>query len=307
MISSPSNFFSVENLHKAYLKCRKGKRGKIHTRGFEIELYQRLNELSLSLQKQSYKPSRSVCFYVSKPKLREIFAADFGDRVVHRLLIDLIEPYYEKKFITDSFACRKEKGTHRAVLRLKEFIRIGTNHSKKPLYYLQLDIKGFFMEIDKRILCSIIEPEIDQTLQWLCKTIICHNPTKKFIYRGKVVKKGILPPHKTLFHEDENKGIPIGNLTSQFFANVYLNELDQFIKRGLGIKYYIRYVDDFLILHENPEKLMHWKEKIIQYLYQKLKLTLKDDVMPLSVYKGIDFLRIPRVLSRFSRFRFQIR
>ncbi len=242
MISVCQNVFTVDNLHKAYLTCRKGKRGAIHTRGFETKLFQELQGLSDSLVNGSYRPSRSVCFYVTKPKLREIFAANFRDRVVHRLLVDILEPVYEKKFIYDSYACRVDKGTHKAVGRVKDFVSRGTKKSKSHFYYLQLDIKGFFMEIHKPTLLNVLSKTISKgTLYDLCSVIVNHNPAKHFIYKGKIPKKGLLPPHKTLFHEDTEKGIPIGNLTSQFFANIYLNELDQYCKRSLGVTYYELY------------------------------------------------------------------
>lgn len=294
------DIFSIKNLYQAYLKCRKGKRGKINTRGFEVDLYKNLQDLSFSLQNGTYQPKRSVCFYVTKPKLREVFASDFGDRVVHRLLVDLLEPIYEKSFISDSFACRKEKGTHKAIKRVKEFLKQGTNQSKLPFYYIQLDIKGFFMEIDKSILFNMLSqkqqieidyPEYSTSIKELYNKIIFHNPTKNFVYKGKIPPKNLLPPHKTLFHEDETRGMPIGNLTSQFFANVYLNHLDQFVKRNLGVKHYIRYMDDFLLFSRDPVQLYIWKTKIINYLNQKLHLVLKDEPKePTSVYKGIDFL-----------------
>jgi len=220
------------------------------------------------------------------------FAADFRDRVVHRLIVDILEPRYENKFIADSYACRVGKGTHKAVEKLKQFIRSGTKNSNAPLYYLQLDIKGFFMQIHKPILYKILCREIkDKNLLSIVKTIIFHRPSEDFVFKGSVPAKGVLPPHKTLFHEDKDRGIPIGNLTSQFFANIYLNELDQFVKRNLGVKHYIRYVDDFILLSKNPEQLLEWKGKIIHFLAEHLKLELKDtEVQPESVYGGIDFL-----------------
>jgi hypothetical protein len=148
------------------------------------------------------------------------------------------------------------------------------------------------MRLYKPALISILENKIsDVNLLRLCKAIIFHNPTDNFVYRGRRPAAGILPPHKTLFHDDRESGIPIGNLTSQFFANVYLNELDQFAKHKLGIKFYLRYVDDFVLLHKDPDLLIRWKHEIISFLNQNLKLSLKDpDAAPISVYKGIDFL-----------------
>ena len=234
----------------------------------------------------------SICFYFEKPKLREVIAADFKDRVVHRLLVDILEPEYEKSFIKDSYACRKEKGTQAAVKRLKEFISSGTRKAKAPLYYLQLDIKGYFFEIDKVILMKILYKKVkDENILYLAKTIIEHDPTEKFVYKGKIPPRGTLPPHKTLFHPNKRKGLPIGNLTSQFFANLYLNELDQFVKRNLGVKSYLRYMDDFILLSDSKEELLEFREKIKNYLTDNLQLTQKEsDKEPISIYKGIDFL-----------------
>lgn len=295
MISLDKDFTelcTINNLYRAYLKCRQGKRKSVNTRDFEANLYRELCLLSHKLRSESYQPSRSVCFYVTKPKLREIFAAHFRDRVVHRLVVDLLEPQYEKKFITDSFACRTGKGTHRAVLRTREFLRKGTGNGHTPYYYLQLDIKGFFMQMHKPTLMRILAREIREPgLLAVLRTIVHHNPADHFVYRGKIPPGGKLPPHKTLFHEDRERGIPIGNLTSQFFANIYLNELDQFVKRRLGVKHYLRYVDDFILLHRDPQQLLNWQKQIIGYLKEHLRLTLKDEAVgPVSVYKGIDFL-----------------
>lgn len=290
ILSEPD--FSIEALHRAYLKCRRGKRGAINTREFEVKLFNELAFLSETLRAGTYKPSRSVCFYVNKPKLREIFAAHFRDRVVHRLVVDLLEPYYEKKFINDSYACRKDKGTHKAVARTKNFVWRASKKAKAPAYYLQLDVKGYFMQIHKPTLFSILSKEIAPgALLNLLRVIVFHSPADSYVFSGRLPPKDILPPHKTLFHDDKERGVPIGSLTSQFFANIYLNELDQFVKRGLGVRFYIRYVDDFVLLHQDPNQLLLWREKIIKYLQEKLKLHLKNEnAMPLSVYKGVDFL-----------------
>ena len=236
VISLPPDAYSVDSLYKAYMRCRKGKRGFLNTRGFESNLFNELASLSELLTARTYAPSRSVLFYVEKPKLREVFAADFRDRVVHRLLVDLLEPHYEKAFISDSYACRKEKGTHAAVARLNRMIWSGSDQARGPFFFLQLDIKGFFMEIHKDVLLAILKKRVSPDLFWLVQILVEHNPSENFVLRGSRPAAGVLPPHKTLFHSDSRRGIPIGNLTSQFFANVYLNELDQFIKRKLGVK-----------------------------------------------------------------------
>jgi len=146
---SGSDDFSIEELLKAYLNCRKNKRNTVNQIKFEINLEENLYSLYKSLNKGTYYPGRSICFVVTYPKIREIFAADFKDRVVHHLLVSRIEPYFEKRFITNSFACRKDKGAHRAIEKLGKYI-------KNNKYYLQIDIKSFFSNIDKNILYSII-------------------------------------------------------------------------------------------------------------------------------------------------------
>ncbi|EKD99647.1 MAG: Retron-type reverse transcriptase [uncultured bacterium] len=164
---------------------------------------------------------------------------------------------------------------------------------------MQLDIKSFFSHIDKHILLEILEREIkkgftipsQKDILWLSQTIIFHNPTKNYYLKGKKELLMQVPSHKTLFKAPTGKGLPIGNLTSQFFANVYLNELDQFVKRKLKVKYYIRYVDDMVLLSENTEQLKLWRKEIDHFLREKLKLELHPDKDKYgSVYQGIDFV-----------------
>jgi len=284
----------VEELYQAYLYARKGKRAKESTRNFEYDLYQNLKTLVDKINQRIYRPAPSFCFYVQKPKLREIFAADFKDRVVHHWMVSRMESLFEKSFIDDSFACRKEKGTHKAVKRLSGWIK-----SQKPLFYLQLDIRGFFMEIHKPTLEKIVlskirnffekDPHLDD-LVYLNQKIIRHDPCHFHRLKGKSFRH-ILPPHKTLFHPDKERGIPIGNLTSQFYANIYLNHLDQFVKRRLGVKKYLRFVDDFILISDDSQKLIDCRESIKEYLKDVLKLSLKEPLKNAEpVSKGIDFL-----------------
>ena len=144
--------FTFQELYKAHKDCRKRKRNTINALKFEVDLESSLEELLISLNNKTYKPTRSVCFSITDPKPREVFAADFKDRVIHHLLYNHLNPIYEKIFIYDSFACRKDKGTLRAVQRLQSFTRKITNNSKDKVCYLQLDIHNFFMSIDKEIL-----------------------------------------------------------------------------------------------------------------------------------------------------------
>lgn len=284
--------FSLENIHRQYLHCRRNKRNTINALKFEYGLEENLLRLQEELHQQIYTPSRSVCFVVTRPKLREIFAADFRDRVVHHILVDALEKVWEPRFIHDSYACRKAKGTHRAVKRLQTFMRRVSRNSTRRAYFIQLDIQGFFFNIEKEVLYQIIAKRIsNEQILWLARTLIFHDCTKNAVVKGK---KGLLkkvPSHKTLFNTENKRGLPIGNLTSQFFANVYLNEVDQFVKHHLKTKYYIRYCDDFVLLHEEKERLLEWREEIKEFLKARLRLTLNEPRQTLGpISNGIDFL-----------------
>lgn len=291
--------FSFANLYKRYLECRKRKRGTINALKFELNAEANLLDLSIELQDKSYQPSRCVCFVVEKPKLREIIAADFRDRVVHHVLIERLNKIFEPIFIHDSYACRVNKGTHVAVDRLNGFIH-SLRGKAKPAYYLQLDIKSFFINIDKNILYGLIRKKVqDKELLWLTREIIFYTPAGSYLVTGNYGLMEKLPEHKSLIKtQDKTKGLPIGNLTSQFFANVYLNELDQYVKHELKCKYYLRYCDDFILLDTDKDKLGKWKEQIQQFLQDELLLELNQHYGAIKpVANGIDYLGY---VSRYS-------
>lgn len=289
-----NGIFSFRSLYDAYIMCRRRKRNTINALRFDVELLENLYSLKCSLNNGTYNPSRSVCFVTHKPKLREIFAADFKDRVVHHLLVPLLEKIFEPKFIYDSYACRKNKGTHGAVKRLRYFMNKITHGGRVPAWFIQLDIKSFFMGIDKEILTGIVERHIkDENLPLimdLTRKIINNDCTENFIYKGNPKLLDRIPPHKSLFHTPKNKGLPIGNLTSQFFANVYLNELDQYIKHTLKARYYLRYVDDLILLDSSKERLLEMKKHIEDFLQRRLTLSLKKEFKLRRVSEGADFL-----------------
>lgn len=269
--------FLFNNIYRQYLLCRQNKRNTFNALRFEVEQEKNLLALKEELEARTYRPSRSVCFFATKPKLREIFAADFRDRIVHHILVDYLERIWEPVFIHDSYACRKGKGVHKGVLRLQQFIRKVTRNGTIPAYYIQLDIKNYFMTIDKDILFSLIAKKVkDEDALWLSRVLIYHDCTDNYVFRGnfRVLKK--IPPHKTLFYAPKNKGLPIGNLNSQFFANVYLNGLDQFVKHQLRCRYYIRYCDDFVLLSPDREELLRWRDQIAAFLRYNLKLELNE-------------------------------
>ena len=286
------NYFSFQNLLSAYYQCRQRKRKTINAAKFELNFEERLLKLEQELQNHTYQPGQSICFIVTDPKPREVFAADFRDRVIHHLLVNYLEPIWEKKFIHHSYSCRKNKGVHCAIKDLKRFSRQVSDNFSQPAYYLQADISAFFMSLKKNILYNLIKrhtkhPEI----LWLSKQIIFQDPTKNFYHKGDPKLFQLIPPHKSLFKVPESQGLPIGNLTSQFFANVYLNELDQFAKHHLKIKYYLRYVDDLFLLHQNPEQLKIWEQQLNQFLKEKLKLHFhpkKSILQP--IYRGVNFV-----------------
>jgi len=284
--------FSFRNIYDAYLDCRKQKRNTFNALKFEINAEENLCKLEQELQNRTYHPSRSLLFVAKKPKHREIFAADFRDRVVHHILVNFLGKIYEPIFIHDSYASRDDKGTHKAVSRLQSFTRKITKNARTRAYYLQLDIKDFFTSIDKELLFTIIRRKVtNPDALWLTQKIIFWDCTKSYVPRGSQQLLANIPDNKTLFGKDNLRGLPIGNLTSQFFANIILNELDQFVKHTLKSHYYLRYVDDFVLLSTDAPELSAWRARIEEFLTNQLKLRLhpkRRKLLPIS--NGIDFL-----------------
>jgi len=284
-------------LYRAYLDCRKRKRGTINALKFEADLLENLFVLAYELQKGTYRPSRSVCFVTTKPKNREIFAADFRDRVVHHLLVRELEKIWERKFIYDSYASRSGKGSHAAVERLQKFMLQATRNRKRAAFFLQLDIRSYFVSVDKQILFQIFVRELEKeahpqvaVLLYLLERIIFHDCAADFSFKGDIRMLKQVPAHKSLLKVTPGKGLPIGNLTSQFFANVYLNELDQWVKHQLKCRFYLRYVDDFILLADRPESLPEWRARIAEFLEERLALTLKPGDRVKRASEGADFL-----------------
>jgi len=290
-VAESDRLYSFRSLYDAYASCRRRKRNTINALRFEASLLDNLVSLSETLADGTYKPFRSVCFVAKQPKHREIFAADFRDRVIHHLLVPRIEKVFEPKFIHDSYACRKGKGTHAAVKRLKSFMNCISKGGRVAAWFVQFDIKSFFMSIDRGLLLRILTRHIRNPLTMaIAKTIVLQDCTKDFIYKGDPRLLQRIPPHKSLFHIPEGKGLPIGNLTSQFFGNVYLNELDQFVKHDLKMKFYLRYVDDFILIHSDRNELLAVREKIAAFLKERLSLELKPVMILKRVSEGANFL-----------------
>jgi len=257
------NIYSYKNLELAFKKARLGKSAKSYVKEFEDNLENELNKLKDELETLRYKPRPHIKFIVRDPKTRKIHASAFRDRVIYHALCNIIEPIFDKTFICDSYASRKNKGALKAVARFDQFKRKITQNGQLVYnaydnntkgYYLKADVKHYFETVDHEILLNIIKRKIkDEKVIWLIKQIL-----------------------ENFNIEIQGRGMPLGNLTSQFFANIYLNELDYFVKNKLKAKYYIRYVDDFVILHRNKKVLQGYRIKIEKYL-KYLKLELHPD------------------------------
>ncbi|MBR6421925.1 reverse transcriptase [bacterium] len=306
-----AEFLASRNIYKAYVSCRRRKRNTANARKFDMRFSQNIVRLTRALQSGKYTPGKSICFVVRNPKPREVFAADFKERIVHHLLVEELEKYWEKIFIFDSFACRKGKGNLAAVERVAHFMRSVTDNGRRRAFFLQIDIASFFMSIDKAILWQLLkkgmekqfkEPGKAEQVAGIAKTLLFHDPTKKYYNKAKASEWKLVPDKKSLFHCEQGKGLPIGNLTSQFFANVYLNELDQYAKHTLKIRCYVRYVDDIVVIHESKNKLAEYFNKIKVFLREKLKLKLKPAVKLAGLSCGINFLGyVQHVFYRLPR------
>lgn len=259
----------LENLKEAYRKARRHKTQKSSVLAFEKEgIMQKLRLLRTELLLHAYRPKLLETFILRDPKTRKISKSDFRDRIVHHAFCNIIEPIFDETFIFDSYANRKGKGTLKAVERFISFQKHLAQNQTRPVFVLKADVRHYFDAVDHTILLTLLKKKIaDARILWLVRKILGNYKTKP------------------------GKGMPLGNLTSQFFANVYLNELDQFVKHRLKARYYLRYVDDFVILHHSRWQLESYQQHIQQFLDEKLKLTFHPDKSRiLSMHCGVEFL-----------------
>jgi hypothetical protein len=287
-------------IFRAYFDARKNKRSTANALAFEKKYEKRLFKLYEEIMDREYTIGQNICFIVNKPVKREVFAADFRDRVVHHLIFNYINPIFEKHFIKDSYSCRIGKGTSGGVRRVNHFIRSCSENYQKDCWILKLDIKGYFMAIDKNTIYTKIEsrlqavknPDFDlDVLLYLIRTVIFHDPTKNCRVKGKREDWVGLPKSKSLFFVPHGKGFPIGNLTSQLFGNIYLDDFDHFVREKLGIRRYGRYVDDMVFVHSDREFLKSVISKARDYLRDELDLELHPKKIYLQHFeKGVGFL-----------------
>lgn len=245
--------YAFATLFRSYRECRRNKRNTLNALAFELDAEANLLRLQAELREHRYRPGRSICFVTDGPKPREVFAADFRDRIVHHLLVSRQLPIIEPRFIHDSFACRAGKGTLAASDRLTTFLRRASANGRRPAWALKLDVASFFASIDKQTLFGILARHVaDPEVRWLTRVVLFHDPTQDYVFRSR--RRGEPPPgspgypvaaRKSLFGTDNRRGLPIGNLTSQVWANVYLDVLDQFVKRVLRCRWYVRYVERY--------------------------------------------------------------
>lgn len=252
-------------------------------------------ELTEKIVTRTYLPGVYTCFVVTDPTPREILAPSYKDRIMHRWLVNKLEPFTEPRLLSCSYANRKNKGHHKAVKQLQSYLG---NYSYS--YFLKADIQSFFNSIHHDTLVSIVNRWIEKytpyskeeksILKYIAETIIRHNPTQNVVFTGNRQFHQKVPAHKSYFNNPKGVGLPLGNLTSQFFANLYLNELDRFIKHQLKVTYYIRYVDDFVLLGRTPDELQNYKEQIEKFLKDNLKLHLHFKKQQINRTRaGIDF------------------
>ena len=297
--SANSDLFPL--LVQAYLDCRRTKRNSASALSFEAHLESNLCDLHEDLVSGAYRPGRSTCFVTLRPKPREIWAAGFRDRVVHHLLHNRISPRFYRSFTADSCACIPGRGTLYAAQRLEAQARSVTQNWTRAAHYLKCDLSNFFVAIDKHILAAQLLPRIEGSWwQALAETVLFHDPRADVDVRSPAAVMRLVPPHKSLFNAPADTGPPIGNLSSQFFANVHLDALDQFAKHKLRAPRYVRYVDDFVFVHESSAVLSDWLRRVTAFLPQRLGAHInprKTVLQPVS--RGIDF--VGHILRPFHR------
>jgi RNA-directed DNA polymerase len=259
------DLISIDNLLLAWQEFVRGKKNKNDVQKFQFNLMDNILSLHYDLKNFIYKHGGYECFKINDPKPRTIHKASVRDRLLHHAVYRILYPFFDKTFIADSFSCRNDKGTHKAINRFRKLAYIVSKNNTKICWVLKCDIKKFFASIDQNILINILQKYIDD------KNII--NLIKEIIFSFKP------------------NGLPLGNLTSQLFANIYLNEFDQFVKHVLKARFYIRYADDFVILSEDKKYLENIIPLMDNFLRNELKLILHPDKIYVKrLNSGIDFL-----------------
>ena len=263
------DIISIENLLLAWKEFLKGKRNRKDTQEFQFNLMDNILSLHNDLASRIYKHGGYQSFKINDPKPRAIHKASVRDRLLHHAIYRKLYPFFDKTFITDSYSCRIKKGTHKAINKFRKFAYKVSKNNTRSCWILKCDIKKFFANIDHDILLKILREYIpDENIIWLLEKVI-----------------------KSFSSIKDGTGLPLGNLTSQLFVNIYMNKFDQFIKHKLRVRYYIRYCDDFVIFSENNQKLKNLISRIQLFLEERLKLKLHPDkIFIKTLHSGVDFL-----------------
>lgn len=287
----------LEDVFYAYYDCRKNKRNTANALLFELDYESNCVELWREINERTYTIGKSIAFIVTNPKPREVFAADFRDRVVHHLVASRLEPLFEGVFIDDTYNCRKGKGTLYGIRRLAEKMYCISEGYTQDCYIGKFDMKGFFMSIHKPTLNAMLQDFIDdkysgkdkELIKWLTETIVLHCPEKNCIRKSPECMWELIEDDKSLFKNGDDYGLAIGNLTSQMFANFYLHEFD----REMSLRYdaYGRYVDDFFVIDKSKEKIIEGITRSADFLKSKLGIMLHPKKIYLQHYtKGVKFI-----------------
>lgn len=300
------------DLYVAFYDARRGKSKRSYVVKWERNMKVNMERLCDDLYNRTYEPMPSKCFVIDYPKKREIFAAMFRDRIVHHLYFNYTHEIFERTFIADSYSCIKGRGTHYGINRIRDFCRRESENWQQKCYAMHLDIRGYFMHINRQKLLDIATQSISQMathrvtkgrgerwgdvrdidfVLWLTRLIVTIDPRKNCEIVGDPENWDGLDPAKSMLHLEDGLGLPIGNLTSQLFSNVYLNAFDQYMKRTLKCRYYGRYVDDACVVSNDREWLLSLVPEIRDYLHRQLSIDLHMGKVCISeVHQGVEFL-----------------
>ncbi|MCX6713046.1 MAG: reverse transcriptase/maturase family protein [Candidatus Vogelbacteria bacterium] len=319
LVHTFEEIISVDNLLLAWGEFLKGKRGRQDVHFFSLHLMANIFKLHAELANHTYKHGGYQAFNIADPKPRNIHKASVRDRLLHHAIYRILYPYFDRKFIADSYSCRLNKGTHKALARFKKLAGKASKNHTKTLWVLKCDVRKFFASIDHEILKQILAKFIiDQDILWLLEQVVGSFQTVvagavSVVIPGLTRNPGEIPQNTNLdtgfrrYDNTKGKGLPLGNLTSQLLVNIYLNEFDQFVKHKLKMKYYIRYADDFVIFSQEKGKLENILPVIENFLTKKLQLKLHPNKVSIeTLASGIDFLgwghwTNHRVLRRVTR------
>jgi len=283
---------TVEDVFYAYYDCRKEKRNSWSALKFEEHLERNLIQLHKELTDGTWTPSRLSCFVITFPKAREIWASEFRDRVVQCVFYNRWRDRFHNSFIYDTYACIPGRGTLMGSKRVEKMMKSVSNNYQEEAFVLKADFANFFVSIDKFILEDILLRRITgEWDRWICRQILWTDITSGALIKSSKNLLQMVPRFKSLLHAPFGKGLPIGNLTSQFFANIYLNEIDQFAKHTLKGKYYGRYVDDIVMFHHSGQELFQYVESLDNFAHSSLSIALHPKKTSINkIEHGVNFV-----------------